>query len=86
MRFTDLLLASAGATLALAAPSTKRATGKFLFTGANESGGEFGEGNLPGQLNKDYIWPTTDSIDVRIPSMRQLNVGTDYDRLLPALV
>jgi endoglucanase len=66
MRFTDLLLASAGATLALAAPPTeKRAAGKFLFTGSNEAGGEFGEGNLPGTLGKDYTWPTTKSIDVR---------------------
>jgi endoglucanase len=66
MRFTDFLLASAGASLALAAPHTTRAKGKFLFTGSNESGGEFGEGNLPGTLNKDYIWPTTSSIDVSI--------------------
>jgi endoglucanase len=66
MRFTDLLLASAGATLALAAPSTnKRAAAKFLFTGSNEAGGEFGETNLPGKLDKDYTWPTTKSIDVR---------------------
>lgn len=63
MRFTDLLLASAGASLAFAAPCTKRA-GKFLFTGSNEAGGEFGEGNLPGKLGTDYIWPETSSIDV----------------------
>lgn len=63
MRFTDLLLASAGASLAFAAPRTKKAGGKFLFTGSNEAGGEFGEGNLPGKLGTDYIWPETSSID-----------------------
>ncbi|KAH6950695.1 glycoside hydrolase superfamily [Fusarium avenaceum] len=85
MRFTDLLLASAGATLALAAPSTKRATGKFLFTGANESGGEFGEGNLPGQLNKDYIWPTTDSINTLASTgMNTFRVGFRMERVTPS--
>ena len=80
MRFTDLLLASAGATLALAAPSTdKRAAGKFLFTGANEAGGEFGEKNLPGKLDKDYTWPSTKSIDVRALPLITLPVLTLLD-------
>lgn len=62
MRFSDIVLAGLSASAASAAPS-KRA-GKFIFTGANEAGGEFGEANLPGQYNKDYIWPDTAAIDV----------------------
>ncbi|KAF5027429.1 hypothetical protein F66182_449 [Fusarium sp. NRRL 66182] len=84
MRFTDLLLASAGASLALAVPSTKRATGKFLFTGSNEAGGEFGEKNLPGKLNTDYIWPTTSSIDTLASTgMNTFRVGFRMERMTP---
>ncbi|KAM0548159.1 hypothetical protein ACHAPJ_010080 [Fusarium lateritium] len=85
MRFTDILLASAGASLALAVPCTKRAsTGKFIFTGSNESGGEFGEGNLPGKLNTDYIWPTTDSIDTLASTgMNTFRVGFRMERITP---
>ncbi|KAF5557691.1 endoglucanase 3 precursor [Fusarium mexicanum] len=85
MRFTDFLLASAGASLALAAPLTTRAKGKFLFTGSNESGGEFGEGNLPGTLNKDYIWPTTSSIDTLASTgMNTFRVGFRMERVTPS--
>ncbi|KAL4727234.1 hypothetical protein ACLX1H_006135 [Fusarium chlamydosporum] len=86
MRFTDLLLASAGATLALAAPSTnKRAAGKFLFTGSNEAGGEFGETNLPGKLDKDYTWPTTKSIDTLASTgMNTFRVGFRMERMTPS--
>ncbi|KAL2684590.1 hypothetical protein Neosp_005668 [[Neocosmospora] mangrovei] len=83
MRFTDLLLASAGASLAFAAPCTKRA-GKFLFTGSNEAGGEFGEGNLPGKLGTDYIWPETSSIDTLISTgMNTFRVGFRMERITP---
>lgn len=37
---------------------------QFLFTGANEAGGEFGEANLPGALGTDYTWPDASAIDV----------------------
>jgi endoglucanase len=56
MRFSKIFLAGVAATGATAA--------KFTFTGVNESGGEFGEANLPGALGKDYIWPSTSAIDV----------------------
>ena len=29
----------------------------------NESGGEFGNAAIPGQLGKDYTWPSPSSID-----------------------
>ncbi|KAL2672358.1 Endoglucanase gh5-1 [[Neocosmospora] mangrovei] len=41
-------------------------TGKFVWVGTNEAGGEFGEGNLPGTLGKDYIFPDTAAIDTLI--------------------
>lgn len=59
MRFTQLFLASAAASGTLGQ--------EFLFTGSNEAGGEFGEGNLPGALGTDYIWPDTAAIDVSLP-------------------
>ncbi|KAI0327029.1 endoglucanase [Cubamyces sp. BRFM 1775] len=36
---------------------------KFKFFGVNESGGEFGNNVIPGQLGKDYTWPSPTSID-----------------------
>lgn len=36
---------------------------KFQFFGVNQSGAEFGNANIPGTLNKDYTWPSTDSVD-----------------------
>lgn len=59
MRFIHLFLVAATPWLALAAPKA----GKFLFTGVNEAGGEFGTA-LPGTLNRDYIWPKPEAIDV----------------------
>jgi len=35
----------------------------FEFFGVNESGAEFGNGNIPGVLGTDFIWPTTTSTD-----------------------
>jgi endoglucanase len=44
--------------LAVAAPSQKEKRVKnFKWFGVNESGAEFGAGNLPGTLGKDYTWP-----------------------------
>ncbi|KAI0363603.1 endoglucanase [Pilatotrama ljubarskyi] len=36
---------------------------KFKFFGVNESGAEFGNNVIPGQLGKDYTWPSPTSID-----------------------
>lgn len=44
------------------APISKRKN--FWFAGVNESGAEFGSGNLPGKLGTDYTWPLTSSVDV----------------------
>jgi hypothetical protein len=40
-------------------------SGKFKWFGINQSGAEFGEGNLPGTLDKDYTFPDPAKIDVR---------------------
>lgn len=49
MRLTNVLGTVALAALAFAAPSTnKKRTDKMEFVGVNESGPEFGTGNLPG--------------------------------------
>jgi hypothetical protein len=73
MKFFTILLGAAAAGSALAAPAgdvptpttktTKRAS-KFQFVGVNQSGAEFGQNTLPGQLGKHYTWPAKSSIDV----------------------
>lgn len=71
MRFLDVLLGAVAVTSAVAAPTTgsdapvTKRKSKFLFTGVNESGAEFGSGNLPGTLGTDYTWPVHSTIDVR---------------------
>lgn len=76
MRFLEVLLSAAAVCSVLAAPAQDVATptttttkekrqSKFKFTGINESGAEFGQGSIPGQLNKDYTWPAKSTIDVR---------------------
>lgn len=77
MRFLEVLLGAAAVSSVLAAPAHQDAAtpttkqkrkSKFQFTGVNESGGEFGNTAIPGQLNKDYIWPAKSTIDVRLSS------------------
>jgi endoglucanase len=74
MRFTDILLGAVAVTSAVAAPATTTSNegggvakrkSKFLWTGVNESGAEFGQSNLPGKLGTDYTWPVHSTIDVR---------------------
>ncbi|TVY33823.1 putative endo-beta-1,4-glucanase B [Lachnellula subtilissima] len=69
MHFASMLLVASTAVLAVAAPATekkKRALKKFKFFGVNESGAEFGNTAIPGQLNKDYVWPLTSTIDTLV--------------------
>jgi endoglucanase len=69
MRIIDIVLGAASVVSVLATPADYKAkdkrAGKFLFTGANEAGGEFGQDTLPGQLGKHYTWPSPSAMDVR---------------------
>jgi endoglucanase len=76
MRFSAALLLGSTASTAVAQ--------KFLFTGANEAGGEFGETHLPGQLDKDYTWPDAAAIDTLIGhGMNTFRVGLRMERAIP---
>ncbi|EAW06830.1 putative endoglucanase [Aspergillus clavatus NRRL 1] len=69
--------------LVLAAPNTKRSSG-FVWFGANESGAEFGESNLPGILGKDYIWPSASTIrTLHDGGMNVFRVAFRMERLIP---
>lgn len=46
--------------------------------GVNESGPEFGNKNLPGTLNKDYVWPTLSTVDVRCLGSTNVPEGNLY--------
>lgn len=55
-----------------------------LGFGSNESGAEFGEGNLPGVLGTDYTWPDTDKIQTLIDGgMNIFRVPFLMERLCP---
>jgi hypothetical protein len=78
MHLFSFLLAAASFSWVLTAPapnpdpapnergiSQNKKRGNFWFAGVNESGAEFGSGNIPGTKGTDYTWPVTSSIDVR---------------------
>ncbi|CCX05395.1 Similar to Probable endo-beta-1,4-glucanase B; acc. no. Q96WQ8 [Pyronema omphalodes CBS 100304] len=56
---------------------------KFKYFGVNEAGAEFGTA-VPGQLGKDYTWPTTTSIDYFLgKGFNTFRVGFMMERLTP---
>lgn len=63
MKLGEIIVAAATVASAVAGPAKKRAS-KFQFVGVNESGAEFGNTALPGQLGKDYTWPDQNAINV----------------------
>ncbi|OQE27895.1 hypothetical protein PENFLA_c005G04524 [Penicillium flavigenum] len=96
MKFTNIVLAASAATVACAYPRgrdavpskqsadiKKRANG-FTWLGVSESGAEFGEGNIPGTLEKDYTWPKTSQIQIlRDAGMNIFRVPFLMERLVP---
>ncbi|KAH6646702.1 glycoside hydrolase superfamily [Truncatella angustata] len=90
MKFIDLLLGATAVAAVVAAPTTgetsvhKKRKSKFQFTGVNESGAEFGNTALPGQLNKDYTWPAHSTIDTLVgKGMNIFRVPTMMERIIP---
>ncbi|KFH48504.1 Endo-beta-1,4-glucanase A-like protein [Hapsidospora chrysogenum ATCC 11550] len=70
MRFTESFIAATAAA---------GVTGQeFVFTGANQAGAEFGEKNIPGQLDKDYTWPALGEA-----GMNTFRVAFKMERLVP---
>lgn len=71
MRFWSILFLTAAVASTTPAhdddPTTRVVKNKrkssFEWAGINESGAEFGNTAIPGQLNKDYTWPAKSTID-----------------------
>ncbi|KAI1186726.1 glycoside hydrolase family 5 protein [Nemania serpens] len=83
MKFVDILITAASIAGTVAAPANKRAT-KFQFVGVNESGAEFGNAALPGQLGKDYTWPDQNAINTMIgKGMNSFRVPIMMERFIP---
>ncbi|KAJ5963664.1 uncharacterized protein N7479_003540 [Penicillium vulpinum] len=97
MKFTNIVLAASAATVACAYPRgrdviptkqtadiKKRGNG-FTWVGVSESGAEFGPGNVPGTLEKDYVWPKTSQIQIlRDAGMNIFRVPFLMERLVPS--
>lgn len=62
LKFLACLAALGSAHAAPADALPKRQSG-VQFTGVNVAGGEFGEKNIPGRLDKDYTWPSKSALD-----------------------
>ncbi|KAK8226426.1 endo-beta-1,4-glucanase [Phyllosticta citricarpa] len=67
-------------------PGNERSLGKLQYIGVNEAGPEFGEGNVPGQLGKDYVWPDPTTMQTVIDyGMNMFRVNILMERLIPDL-
>jgi endoglucanase len=68
-----------------AAGATSMSTsGALKWVGANESGAEFGERNIPGTLGTDYIFPDTSAIQTLInKGMNIFRIPFLMERLAP---
>ncbi|KAJ5502299.1 Glycoside hydrolase superfamily [Penicillium fimorum] len=97
MKFTNIVLAASAATVACAYPrgrdviptkqtsDIKKRAGGFTWVGVSESGAEFGPGNTPGTLEKDYTWPKTSQIKIlRDAGMNIFRVPFLMERLVPS--
>jgi len=83
-----MLLVASTAVLAVAAPATerkkKRAFKHFTYFGVNESGAEFGNTALPGQLGKDYTFPPDSTIDtLTAKGINIFRVPIMMERIIP---
>ncbi|KAK3385591.1 glycoside hydrolase family 5 protein [Podospora didyma] len=93
MRFLDILIGAAAVGSALAAPAgdaqtpttkTSKRASKFQFVGVNQSGAEFGNKDLPGQLGKHYTWPVHSTIDTLIgKGFNTFRIPFMMERLIP---
>ncbi|KAJ5485078.1 endo-beta-1-4-glucanase B [Penicillium diatomitis] len=64
----------------------KRANG-FTWFGVSESGAEFGPGNIPGTLGKDYTWPVASKIQtLRDAGMNVFRIPFLMERLVPGSI
>ncbi|KAL2107998.1 hypothetical protein VUR80DRAFT_4414 [Thermomyces stellatus] len=88
MRFVEFFYGLAAAAAVRAAPAedkpmTKR-QGGLQFTGVNVAGGEFGNMNLPGELNTDYVWPDKTALDTLFnDGMNIFRVAMMMERAIP---
>ncbi|KAJ5669084.1 CAZyme family GH5 [Penicillium macrosclerotiorum] len=93
MRLSDLFFLAAAAGSAVAAPAKKisKRASAFEWFGANESGAEFGNANIPGVYlirspwqGTDYIFPDTSTIQTLIDQgMNIFRVTFLMERLVP---
>jgi len=84
MLFSKLFLATGLATLASSAPAAVEKRNRLKFFGINESGAEFGEGNIPGVYNKDYTWYTLSTYDTFIQDgFNTFRLNFLMERLVP---
>ncbi|KAK3317439.1 glycoside hydrolase superfamily [Cercophora scortea] len=89
MRFFDIVLGAVAVGSAVAAPAgdaqpkSKKAS-KFQYVGVNESGAEFGNKDLPGQLGKHYTWPVHSTIDTMVSKgFNTFRIPFMMERLIP---
>jgi len=90
MHLSSFLLAAGSASIVLSQPLTRlsqraaSSSGKLQFVGINESGPEFGEGNIPGKLGTDYTWPDLGSVGTFVnKGYNSFRVNFLMERLVP---
>ncbi|KAL4905397.1 hypothetical protein BDW74DRAFT_184975 [Aspergillus multicolor] len=85
MKLNTLLVAAAAGS-AMAAPQIKKRSSGFTFFGVSESGAEFGEANIPGVYNTDYVFPDTSGISTLISKgFNSFRIPFLMERLTPEI-
>ncbi|KAF3399472.1 putative endo-beta-1,4-glucanase B [Talaromyces pinophilus] len=80
----SIVLSTAGLTLGAPSKDTKKRASSFEWFGSNESGAEFGSGNIPGVEGTDYTFPNTTAIQILIDAgMNIFRVPFLMERMIP---
>jgi endoglucanase len=69
---STLSVPNATSSVPLSRSTSTSTSGVFQWFGVNESGAEFGNTAIPGELGKDYTWPNTSAIE--IPMKKGMNI------------
>ncbi|KAK4129059.1 glycoside hydrolase family 5 protein [Parathielavia appendiculata] len=81
---TTLRTSTTKTTSTAGATSTSPSRGKFKWFGVNHSSAEFGKGIFPGTWGKDFIFPSTSSIQTHInDGYNTFRVAFAMERLVP---
>lgn len=80
----SVFLSTAGLVIGASHEKASKRAGSFQWFGSNESGAEFGSGDIPGVYGTDYTFPNTTAIQILIDAgMNIFRVPFLMERMIP---